>query len=277
MPQALQSIDLFELLVELAIIWIVVYVAYRFLRGTRGAGVLRGFAVLLVLLILLQLVGLSTERFARLDYLVESFVSLVAIMLVVIFQPELRQAAIRLGQASFFRRTNRELATGVEAVSDAVDLLARGQFGAIIAIERTVRLGGLVEVGQLLDARLSAPLLQSIFWPNSPLHDLGVVIRGDRIVAAGVQFPLAEEGTVPSGLGSRHRAAIGLSAETDAIVVVVSEETGTVSLAVEGRLERPVPVANLADRLMHHLGAATAGDDADAGSADASDAGKAST
>ncbi|MCH2137573.1 MAG: diadenylate cyclase CdaA [Phycisphaerales bacterium] len=277
MPQALQSIDLLELLVELAIIWIVVYVAYRFLRGTRGAGVLRGFAVLLVLLILLQLVGLSTERFARLDYLVESFVSLVAIMLVVIFQPELRQAAIRLGQAPFFRRTNRELATGVEAVSDAVDLLARGQFGAIIAIERTVRLGGLVEVGQLLDARLSAPLLQSIFWPNSPLHDLGVVIRGDRIVAAGVQFPLAEEGTVPSGLGSRHRAAIGLSAETDAIVVVVSEETGTVSLAVEGRLERPVPVANLADRLMHHLGAATAGDDADAGSADASDAGKAST
>jgi diadenylate cyclase len=261
MPQALHSIDLLELLVELAVIWVVVYVAYRFLRGTRGAGVLRGFAVLLVLFILLQLIGLGTERFARLNFIVESFVSLVAIMLVVIFQPELRQAAIRLGQASFLRRTNRELATGVDAVSAAVDLLSRGQFGAIIAVERTVRLGGLVEEGQLLDARLSAPLLQSIFWPNSPLHDLGVVIRGDRIVAAGVQFPLAEEGTVPTGLGSRHRAAIGLSAETDAVVVVVSEETGTVSLAVEGRLERPIPPANLAVRLRHHLGAATPADE----------------
>jgi diadenylate cyclase len=255
MPQALQSIDFLELLVELALIWVVVYMAYRFLRGTRGAGVLKGFAVLLALFVLLQLIGLGTERFARLNYLVDSFVGLVTIMLVVIFQPELRQAAIRLGQAHFLRRTNRDLETGIDAIVEAVDLLGRGQFGAIIAIERSVRLGGLVEVGQLLDARLSAALLQSIFWPNSPLHDLGVVIRGDRVVAAGVQFPLAEDGTVPAGLGSRHRAAIGLSAESDAIVVVVSEETGTVSLAVEGRLERPVPQANLADRLRHHLGA----------------------
>ncbi len=263
MPQALQTIDLLELLLELAVIWVVVYVAYRFLRGTRGAGVLKGFGVLLGLFVLLQVIGLGTERFARLNYLVDSFVGLVTIMLVVIFQPELRQAAIRLGQAPFLRRSGKDQATGVQAIADAVDLLARGQFGAIIAIERSVRLGGLVEVGQLLDARLSARMLQSIFWPNSPLHDLGVVVRGDRIVAAGVQFPLAEEGTVPAGLGSRHRAAIGLSAESDAIVVVVSEETGTVSLAVEGRLERPIPTANLVGRILHHLGASEKSDQAE--------------
>ena len=112
---------------------------------------------------------------------------------------------------------------------------------AIIAIEREVKLGGLVERGQTLNAELSASLIESIFWPNSPLHDLGVVIRGSQIIAAGVQFPLAEEGVLPSGYGSRHRAAVGLSMDSDAVIVIVSEENGAVSLAERGQLTYDIP------------------------------------
>ncbi len=250
----LLSIDVLELLIELAIIWIVVYGTVKFLRGTRGAGVVKGFAILLAAFVLLQLLGLGTERFARLNFIVNYFVGIVAVLLIVIFQPELRQATMRLGQARLLRtsRTAHDAARA-EAIADAVAYLSKHRFGAIIAIERNVRLGSLIEGGQPLDARLNAPLLESIFWPNSPLHDLGVVIRGDRVLAAGVQFPLAEEGTLPTRYGSRHRAAVGLSAESDCLVVVVSEETGIVSIADAGRLESPIDVNHVAESLQRHL------------------------
>ncbi|MCH2132369.1 MAG: diadenylate cyclase CdaA [Phycisphaerales bacterium] len=235
------SYELWELVVELGLIWLFVFLVFRFLRGTRGAGVVKGFAVLLALLLLLALIGLNTESFGRLQFIVNYVIGLVYILLIVIFQPELRQAAIRIGQARFLRPGREPRQAFVESISEAVDFLSRNQFGALIAIERSVRLGGLVEGGQMLDARISARLLQSIFWPNSPLHDLGVVVREDRILAAGVQFPLAEEGTLPVRYGSRHRAAVGLATESDCVVVIVSEETGIISLAVNGRLESPIP------------------------------------
>ncbi|MDP7574101.1 MAG: diadenylate cyclase, partial [Phycisphaerales bacterium] len=185
MPPSLLSIDLLELVIELALIWAVVYFTVRFLQGTRGAGIVKGFAVLLAAFVLLQLLGLGTERFARLNFIIDYFVGLVAILLIVIFQPELRQATMRLGQARLLRSGRRyEYDARVDAIAEAVSFLSRSRFGAIIAIERNIRLGSLIEGGQPLDAKLNPSLLESIFWPNSPLHDLGVVIRGERVLAA---------------------------------------------------------------------------------------------
>ncbi|HCA38856.1 MAG TPA: TIGR00159 family protein [Phycisphaerales bacterium] len=254
MPPSLLSIDLLELVIELALIWAVVYFTVRFLQGTRGAGIVKGFAVLLAAFVLLQLLGLGTERFARLNFIIDYFVGLVAILLIVIFQPELRQATMRLGQARLLRSGRRyEYDARVDVIAEAVSFLSRSRFGAIIAIERNIRLGSLIEGGQPLDAKLNPSLLESIFWPNSPLHDLGVVIRGERVLAAGVQFPLAEEGTLPTKYGSRHRAAVGLSAESDCLVVVVSEETGIISLADGGHLESPIAVDKLTEALRRSL------------------------
>jgi len=263
-PPTLFSIDTLELLIELAVIWFVIYGTVRFLKGTRGAGIVKGFAVLLAAFVLLQLLGLGTERFARLNFIVNYFVGIVAILLIVIFQPELRQATMQLGQARLLRPARRDAQRArIDAISEAIHFLARSQFGAIIAIERNIRLGSLIKGGQPLDAKLNAPLLESIFWPNSPLHDLGVVIRGERVLAAGVQFPLAEEGTLPGRYGSRHRAAVGVSSESDCLVVVVSEETGTISIADGGSLETPILPDELTETLRRRLSESVDGEQPD--------------
>ena len=230
-----------EIAIELGLIWLFVYMVFRFLRGTRGAGVIKGIGIFFGLFLALMLFWSSTESFGRLQVIFQYVISYVAFLLIVIFQPELRQAAIRIGQTRFLRSNREPRGEFIECISEAVDFLSKNQFGALIAIERSVRLGGLVEGGQMLDAKLSSRLLQSIFWPNNPLHDLGVVVRDNRILAAGVQFPLAEEGSLPARYGSRHRAAVGLSNESDCVVVIVSEETGVISLAIEGQLQSPIP------------------------------------
>ncbi|MEE2720001.1 MAG: diadenylate cyclase CdaA [Planctomycetota bacterium] len=244
-----------EILIELAVIWIGVYLVFRFLQGTRGAGVIRGLGVLGVVLMVFWLVMVNTESFGRLQLILNYFVGLLAVLLIVIFQPELRQAAIRIGQTTFIRWGGVEQVKTIDAISEAAGFLSRNQFGAIIAIERNVQLGGLVEGGQQIDATISSRLLESIFWPSSPLHDLGVVVRGNRIVAAGVQFPLAEEGSLAAKFGSRHRAALGMARESDCVVIVVSEETGTVSIGVDGRLETGLEADQVRDALRTHLSA----------------------
>jgi diadenylate cyclase len=252
--ETLQSYRWYELVFELAIIWVCVYLIFRFLRGTRGEGVIKGVAVLVVALTLvIWLLAGRTDAFDRISYIYQRFIALLTILLIVVFQPELRQAMIRLGHAPFLRLSRREVSHVVDAVGDAVEFLSKSQFGALIAIERTVKLGGLIEGGEPLDACLSARLLESIFWPNSPLHDLGVVIRDDRIVAACVQFPLIEEGAISRRYGSRHRAAAGLSLETDCIIVIVSEETGSVGIAERGRIESEIPRAEFKARLAARL------------------------
>jgi diadenylate cyclase len=264
-----------HLVIELVIIWFCVYIIFRFLQGTRGAGVIKGFAVLLVVgTMTIRILAQASDAFTRLNFIYDRFLGLVAILLIVVFQPELRQAMSRLGYAWSFRATRRNVISVVDAVSEAVTFLSKSQFGALIAIERSSRLGGLIETGAALDAKVDSRLLQSIFWPNSPLHDLGVVIRGDRIVAASVQFPLAEEGIVPIELGSRHRAAVGLSLESDCVVVIVSEESGGISIAELGRLEVDIPRDDFRDVLARRLqappqepaadAAAESGDGADA-------------
>jgi diadenylate cyclase len=242
-----------EVIIEMAVIWVCVFFIFQFLRGTRGAGVIKGFLLMLVLLTVgVRMLG---ESFGRLRFLYDTMIAALAFLLVVVFQPELRQAMVRLGQARLFGRTNPRTIRIADAVAEAVGFLSKSQFGALIAIERNIGLGGLVEGGVMLDAALSARLLQSIFWPNNPLHDLGVVIRGDRVAAANVQFPLAEQGLVPSELGSRHRAGVGITFESDCLVVIVSEESGRISLAENGKLHIDIPRGDIREELLKALNA----------------------
>ena len=230
-----------ELVVELSIIWLVVWMILRFLRRSSGAGVIRGFAVLVVVVaILLRLTGDASDTLGRVRFLGDRVVGLVAIMLVVVFQPELRQAMITLGRAKIFGKSPVARDRVVTAVTEAVDFLAKSQFGAIIVFERTLGLESLLRNSVPIDALVDPRLIQSIFYPNNPLHDLAVVIRGDRITAAKVQLPLAPSGMVPSQLGSRHRAAVGVTLDSDCLVVVVSEENGRVRIAEHGVLSPPI-------------------------------------
>lgn len=143
--------------------------------------------------------------------------------------------------------------SSIDPIVSAVERLARKKIGALIAIERTTQLGGVSETGVRLDAVISTELIETIFWPGSALHDLGVIINQNRVIAAGCQFPLAESGDVDRSLGSRHRAALGMSYETDVVVIVVSEETGTISVAIHGKLQRALTPTILRNILMHEL------------------------
>lgn len=251
--QRLRAYSPWEVAVELILIWIVVYLIVRFVQGTRAAGALKGlFVVLVIGTIAARFAGAS--GFQRLGFLYDRFLALVAVALIVIFQPELRRALVRLGEAGFLRGTPKEIAYVTREVAEACRYLSRAKFGALIVLERQVGLAGLVEEGTPLNAELSARLLQTIFFPGSALHDLAVVIKGRVIRAASVQLPLAEPGEMPDpSLGSRHRAAVGLTRECDALVVVVSEETGTIRLAERGQLTPPLSPEELEKELARRL------------------------
>lgn len=256
----IQDYDWRVVAVEIVVLWMLVYAAFRFVRGTRAAGALKGLLVVLIVgTVGIRLVG-QQDLLARLGVLWDSFLGVSAIALIVIFQPELRRALIRLGEAPLLRQQQQQQVTAVvESIVDAADFLSKNRFGAIIAVERKVGLRDLATHGRPLNADVSADLLRTIFWPNSPLHDMGVVISGGRIIAGSVPFPLADEGEMVEGrLGTRHRAAVGLTKATDAVCVVVSEETGGISIALDGKLNRWLTLERLRAQLRDRL---TAPDD----------------
>ncbi|MCC5829247.1 MAG: diadenylate cyclase CdaA [Phycisphaeraceae bacterium] len=243
-----------EVLLELAIIWLLVLLIVRFLQGTRGARAIRGMVVILaVATVVIQVVG-RDEAFQRLGFLYRSSLGFFALALVVVFQPELRRALVRLGEASLFGgRGLIRKSQLIDEVLKSVTYCSRNKIGMLMALERQVGLRALIETGTKIDALVSSELLNTIFWPGSALHDMGVVISEDRIVAAGVQFPLAEGEQYTSELGSRHRAAIGLSLEADCLILVVSEETGTISIAERGQLIRHLELDDVRSRLTASL------------------------
>ena len=228
----LSEYSLWEVLFEVAILWVIVYAVLRFVRGTRAAGALKGIILLLLGGWLAVRLLSRGDLLPRLAIIYNTLLQYAAIALLVTFQPELRRALIRLGETPLLWGGGRAVEPLVEPVVGAANFLSKNKFGALIAFERNVGLRDAIETGRPLNADLSEELLSSIFWPNNPLHDMGVVIRGMKIVAAGVQFPLAEPGDMPDPhLGTRHRAAAGMARASDALVVVVSEETGAISLA----------------------------------------------
>ncbi len=250
----IQTYPWWVVLIEFVVIWALVYIILRFLHGTRGARAIKGVALVLIIgTLLIKVLGSGTS-FERLNFLYSNLLGYISLALVIVFQPELRRAMVRLGEARLFRGSNLRRARVIEELLGTVAYLSKNKIGALIAIERHVGLGGIIETGTRVNAEVSKELLNTIFWPGSALHDMGVVVQGDRITAAGVQFPLAEGEQFSSELGSRHRAAIGLSQETDSLIIVVSEETGAISLAERGQLTRGLTLSGLRTLLVRGLG-----------------------
>ena len=249
-----------QVAIEIAVIWMVVYAIIRFVQGTRAAGALKGTLVLLLFTtLLIRIVG-AADSFQRVKFLYDHFLTFLAITLIVVFQPELRRGLIRLGETPLLRRSHGAAKSAVDAITDASAYLSRAKFGGLIVVERENSLKGLVEGGTPINAHLTARLLQTIFFPGSALHDLAVTINGTTLTAAGVQLPLADPEEMPdSSLGSRHRAAVGLSKECDAIVIVISEETGTISLAERGKLDQGLDADRLREELTHRIGGRKSG------------------
>ena len=236
--------------VQLLLIAVVVWLVMRFLRGTRGARLLKG-AVLLLGLVYIGIRRLpKNDDWKRIEFLYGHFLLFTFVAVVVAFQPELRRVLIQIGQAKLFRGVGDRVEAVVDALCDSAAYLSRNKIGAVVAVERSVGLGGIIGSGTPINGTLTTGLLNAIFYPGSALHDMGVVIRDGRVAAAGCQFPLAESEDVDPSLGSRHRAALGLAQDSDAVVLVVSEETGRVSLACEGQLYLGLPPESLREMLL---------------------------
>ena len=232
--------------IELFLIGLVVYWAVDFLEGTRGERLFRGIIFILMVGFLVLKLIVGRFGFVRLQYLYNGFLIFVLIVAVVGFQPEIRRALIRIGQPKFLSSSSQQLARTVEEIVTAVMEFSSSRIGAIIVLEKYVGLGEFIETGVRIDAKVTTELLKAIFQPGGPLHDMAVIIRGDRAVAARVQLPLTEADSAGGvEFGSRHRAAIGITTGSDASVVVVSEETGVISIAANGKLTRGVSESEL--------------------------------
>jgi diadenylate cyclase len=252
--RALSAFSWWRVAIELLLIGIVVFGVIQFLQGTRGARMLKGIAFVLIGLYLLVTLAGQYFRLYRIVFLYEKFLLFASFALAVVFQPELRRGLMRLGETRLFRGFTDEITQDIEQLVESATFLSRRKIGGLVAVEREVGLGGIAETGTRINADLSADLLNTIFWPNSPLHDLGVVVSQGRVAFAGVQFPLAESGELERELGSRHRAAVGMSQESDAVVLVVSEETGDISIAESGKLFRKLTPEGLRGLLTELLG-----------------------
>jgi len=232
---------------------LVAYIFYRLmhiLRGTRAVPMVMGLLLLFMLSIFAQILQLGT-----LSYLIENVGAIWLIAFVILFQPELRRILIILGQSRIVRYFVKvEEPQVVDEVCTAIEHMSRKGIGALVVLAREVGLKAIVETGVKLEAELSAPLLETIFFPNTPLHDGAVIIQDGVIEAASCLLPLSQGSRIEPGLGTRHRAAMGVTEESDAVVVVVSEETSIISLAVGGRLVRNIDAASLREHLSSLFG-----------------------
>ncbi|BCU80441.1 cyclic di-AMP synthase CdaA [Polycladomyces abyssicola] len=239
-------------IVDILIVSYIIYQLLLLLRGTRAVQLLKGIFVVVAVWMVSSFFHLST-----LQWLMQNLFSVGVIVILIIFQPELRRALEQLGRGGFFGRSKfaeeQEVSRLVGELNKAVTHLSKRRIGALIVVERQTGLSDYIETGIELSAAVSSELLINIFLPNTPLHDGAVIIRKDRIMAAGCYLPLSENPFISKELGTRHRAGIGMSEVSDAIAVIVSEETGSVSLAIHGQLERGLSEEMLLSRLYQEL------------------------
>ncbi|NLB59955.1 MAG: TIGR00159 family protein [Lentisphaerae bacterium] len=226
--------------IEIACLAIVFYYALYFFRGTRARTLLTGFVLVFVVLIVVT----RLFHLEALNWLLGRFSVYLAVAFLVIFQPEIRWALGELGKQHLFGRVATDQ-TVVESLMQAVTLLMKRHIGALIAIERDIGTRPIQETGVMIDSAISPELLAGIFFPYAPLHDGGVIIAGNRIAAARCMFPLSQQSSLGKAIGARHRAALGLADETDALVIVVSEETGMISVGHAGHLEQDLDLTEL--------------------------------
>ena len=242
--------NIWKTILEISILWFVIYQILVFFVGTRAMRVVRGIIIILIVFFLAQRLGLE-----RLEWLLTNFLAISILGIIIVFQPELRQGLALLGRHHLFILPLREeeLDRILQEVVKAVDFLSRQGIGALIAFQRDASLSPYIETGVVIDGVISSDLLQNIFTPGSMLHDGGVVIQQGRVAAAGCLFPLNENSDISRIFGMRHRAAIGLTQETDAIVITVSEERKDVSLSFEGQLSQQMKREDLLFRLKESL------------------------
>ncbi|WCK54806.1 diadenylate cyclase CdaA [Aneurinibacillus sp. Ricciae_BoGa-3] len=237
---------------DILIVSYLIYKVIMLLRGTRALQLLKGIMVIVVLMVASSYLQLQT-----LHWLMNQALTYGVVAILIIFQPELRRGLEQLGRGSLFSRSlkpDEEIVINfVESTAKAVFYMAKRRIGALIVIEQETGLSDYIETGISIEAKTSSELLINIFIPNTPLHDGAVIMRKDRVMAAGCYLPLSENPTISKELGTRHRAAIGLSEVSDAITLVVSEETGQVSIAMNGEIIRNLSKENLSSFLQEKL------------------------
>ncbi|MCZ6468618.1 MAG: diadenylate cyclase CdaA [Candidatus Dadabacteria bacterium] len=235
---------------DIVLVAFIIYYALTMIEGTRALQILFG------LILLFALFYLSQGGLFTLNWILGQFLGSIILIVVILFQHDIRRGLAAIGRKPFLLKisSGKTKELFVEEVVKASSYLANRQIGALIVIERNNSLADFIEIGMRIDALLSRELIISIFNPSSPLHDGGIIIVGDRIASAGSFFPLVTDPDIERDLGTRHRAAIGLSSETDAAIVVVSEETGTISVALAGEITRGLDATSLHNTLLDALG-----------------------
>src|ERR1700747_3640125 len=234
--------------VDILVVAVIIYQFLMLIRGTRGAPMLVGVVVVALAFYVARIGELTTV-----NWLLRTSLPYAVFALIVVFQSEIRHALARLGSRLTFSRASAAEAEAYDDIVLAANLFSQNQTGALIVIEREIGLRTYIESGVPLDARLSYDLLATIFRPSAPLHDGAVIVQKDRIAAAACFLPLSMNPVLSTQMGTRHRAGIGITEETDAIAVIVSEETGAISLAIGGKIERDLTVDPMRERLGSEL------------------------
>ena len=224
-----------KLIVEMLILWFIIYRIFLFLKGTKAVYLIRGIIILIISFFVFQKLGLFV-----LSWLLTKLFAFFLILIVIIFQPELREGLIRLGKRHIFyiEPEKEEIENALREIVSCVGVLSRKKIGALIAIKREMGLKNYIESGVIINSELHSELLQNIFYPFAPLHDGGVIVEGKKVISVSCLFPLSENPNLERILGMRHRAGVGLSESSDALVIIVSEERGSISLAINGQLTR---------------------------------------
>ncbi|WP_066175247.1 diadenylate cyclase CdaA [Bacillus marinisedimentorum] len=248
----LPFLEYIGVVIDILLVWFVIYKLIMLIRGTKAIQLLKGITVIIAVWFLSSFFGLTTLQWLMNQALTWGFLAVI-----IIFQPELRRALEQLGRGRLFSRTalqqEEETVRLVQAITRASDYMAKRRIGALISIERETGMQDYIETGIPLHANLTSELLINIFIPNTPLHDGAVILKKDEITAAACYLPLSESKFISKELGTRHRAALGISEVTDSLTVVVSEETGQISLTRNGELYRGLTVEKLEELLNDEL------------------------
>ncbi|UOE94298.1 diadenylate cyclase CdaA [Alkalihalobacillus sp. LMS39] len=239
-------------IVDILLVTYVIYKLIMVIKGTRAVQLLKGITVILIVWFLSSFFALRT-----LEFIMQQVVTYGLLAIIIIFQPELRRALEQLGRGRFFSRTTapqeEQASKSIDAIVKSANYMAKRRIGALISIERETGMTDYVETGIIMDARLTSELLINIFIPNTPMHDGAVIIKENKILAAGCYLPLSENPFISKELGTRHRAALGVSEVSDSVTLVVSEETGNISLTKNGELHRDLNEEQLRELLEQEL------------------------
>ncbi|MBE4909691.1 TIGR00159 family protein [Bacillus luteolus] len=248
----LPFLDYLGYIIDILLVWFVIYKLIMVIRGTKAVQLLKGITVIIIIRMLSSVLGLNT-----LQWLMDQALTWGFLAIIIIFQPELRRALEQLGRGKLFSRTNApeedEQTSFIDSLVKATDYMAKRRIGALISIERETGMGDYIETGIGLDAKITSELLINTFIPNTPLHDGAVIIQKNKVAAAACYLPLSESPFISKELGTRHRAALGISEVTDSITVVVSEETGSISLTKNGELHRELKQDAFREMLVREL------------------------